>query len=154
MFAGNFVKVKICSTNFEHILVTGSSRWRHECNAKLGHKRGTCRAAQVTIRGTHHSTAICGSAYSVTAKIAGRNAKFAQNLLENCTEYVLKSRAICASCAQIELKNPPKIGKNCQKLACKCFYGCDKVFYKTDTKQCLACAHIFALLDLFHVLAR
>jgi len=24
----------------------------------------------------------------------------------------------------------------------------------TDTKQCLACTHIFALLDLFHVLAR
>jgi len=42
-------------------------------------------------------------------KIAGKNAKFAQNLRENCAENALKLRAICASCAQIELKNPRKI---------------------------------------------
>jgi len=34
-----------------------------------------------------------------------------QNLRENCTENALKLRAICASCAQIEQKNPLKIGE-------------------------------------------
>ena len=32
-------------------------------------------------------------------KIAGKNAKFAQNLPENCAENERKLRAICASCA-------------------------------------------------------
>jgi len=44
-------------------------------------------------------------------KIAGKNAKFAQNLRENCAENALKLRAICASLAQTELKNPLKIRK-------------------------------------------
>jgi len=34
-------------------------------------------------------------------KIAGKNAKFVQNLRENCAESALKLRAICPSCAQI-----------------------------------------------------
>ena len=50
-------------------------------------------------------------------KIVGKNAKFAQNLREKCAENARKLRAICTSCAQIELKNPLKIGeKNGRKL--------------------------------------
>jgi len=35
--------------------------------------------------------------------------------------YMRNLRVICASSTQIELKNPLKIGKNCQKVARKCF---------------------------------
>jgi len=38
-----------------------------------------------------------------------------QNLRENCTENALKLPTISASCAQIELKNPLKIGKKLPK---------------------------------------
>jgi len=43
-----------------------------------------------------------------------KHAKFAQNLRGNCAENALKFRA---SCSQIELKNPLKIG---QKLPESC----------------------------------
>ena len=59
-------------------------------------------------------------------QIAGKNAKFAQNLPENCAENALKLRAICASCAQIELKNPRKIA---QKLRVNVFWLRRKVFH-------------------------
>jgi len=48
---------------------------------------------------------------SVPEENRGENAKFAQNLRENCAENAPQLRAICASCAQIELKNPLKIGE-------------------------------------------
>jgi len=48
---------------------------------------------------------------SVPGENRGKNEKFAQNLRENCAENALKLRAMCASCAQIELKNPLKISE-------------------------------------------
>jgi len=55
-------------------------------------------------------------------KSRGKNAKFAQNLRENCAENALKLRAICAICAQIELKN-------CEKFARKCFVVATNRFF-------------------------
>jgi len=52
-----------------------------------------------------------------------KNAKFAQNLPENCAENALKLRAICA---QIELKNPRKI---MQKFRVNVFWLRQKVFH-------------------------
>jgi len=62
---------------------------------------------------------------SVPAENRGENAKFAQNLRENCAENALKLRAICASCAQIEQKNPRKIA---QKLRVNVLWLRRKVF--------------------------
>jgi len=44
--------------------------------------------------------------------------KIALKMSENCAKNALKLRAICASCAQIELKNPRKIA---QKLRVNVF---------------------------------
>jgi len=50
-----------------------------------------------------------GGLISPCRKSRGKNAKFAQNLSENCAENALK---LCAICAQMELKNRQKIAKN------------------------------------------
>jgi len=64
--------------------------------------------------------------YSPCRKSRGKNEKFAQNLPENCAENALKLRAICASCAQIKLKNPRKIA---QKLHVNVFWLQRKAFH-------------------------
>ena len=51
-----------------------------------------------------------------------------QNLREN-------ARKLCASCAQIELKNPLKMGEKLPKSCAKMFCGCDEKFFTVLFKK-------------------